>query len=127
MKHLRGAVGSPRGPAASRGTVTAEFAVAIPAVIVLLGVLLSAVAAGVSQLRAEEAARAAARSLARGGGADGAGQEVSRIAGPEAAHTVEAAGAIVTVRVTLPVPGPLAAAAGLRASAAASLPAEGPP
>ena len=124
MKGLRGAVGP---LAASRGAVTAEFAVAMPAVILLLGVLLSAAAAGISQLRAEEAARAAARSIARGGGADGASQEVSRVAGPEAAHSVEAGGGIVTVRVTLPVPGPVAAAAGLTAGAAASLTLEGTP
>ena len=127
MKSLRGAVRPVAGPAASRGAVTAEFAVAIPAVIVLLAVLLSAAAAGVSQLRAEEAARAAARSIARGGGADGAGQEVARVAGPTAAHRVEAGGGVVTVRVTLPVSGPFAAAAGLRASAAASLALEGMP
>lgn len=127
MKGLRGAAGSRTDPSASRGAVTAEFAVAIPAVIVLLGVLLSAAAAGVSQLRAEEAARAAARSLARGAGSDGASQEVARVGGPGASHSVEAAGGVVTVRVTLPVPGPVAAAVGLEASAAASLTLEGTP
>ncbi|WP_077489019.1 TadE family type IV pilus minor pilin [Sinomonas mesophila] len=127
MRRLRGAAGPAGGPSASRGAVTAEFAVAIPAVIVLLGVLLSAAAAGVSAVRAEEAARAGARSVARGEGTDGAGREVARVAGPEATHTVEAAGRIVTVRVTLPVPGSVAAAAGLRASAAASLAVEGTP
>ena len=40
----------------SRGAVTAEFAVALPAVLLLLGLLLAGSAAGVTQLRLEEAA-----------------------------------------------------------------------
>lgn len=48
------------------GAVTAEFAVALPAVIVLLAFLLGASATGVSVLQLEEASRQGARALARG-------------------------------------------------------------
>ena len=114
------------GPASLRGAVTAEFAVAIPAVILLLGLLLSAVSAGVAQIRVEEAARSAARTLARGDDPDAVAQEVRRIAGGEAEHAVEPGAGTVTVRVSSAVPGPVAAAAGLRVAASATLALEGP-
>lgn len=49
------------------GAVTAEFAVALPAVVLLLAFLLAGGAAGITQLRLEEAVRAGARASARGG------------------------------------------------------------
>jgi Flp pilus assembly protein TadG len=49
------------GAGKCRGAVTAEFAVALPAVLLLLGMLLAGSAAGLTQLRLEEAARAGAR------------------------------------------------------------------
>lgn len=48
------------------GAVTAEFAVALPAVIVLLAFLLGAAATGITSLQLEEASRQGARALARG-------------------------------------------------------------
>ncbi len=48
------------------GAVTAEFAVALPAVVLLLAFLLAGGAAGITQLRLEEAVRAGARASARG-------------------------------------------------------------
>ena len=65
--------------ASLRGSVTAEFAVALPAVIVLLGVLLSAGTAAVCQIRTEEAARAAARTIARGEGPAAVAAEVASV------------------------------------------------
>ncbi|MDQ4503789.1 TadE family type IV pilus minor pilin [Sinomonas sp. ASV322] len=104
--------------------MTAEFAVGIPAVIVLLGVLLTVVAAGITQLRAEEAVRAAARELARGEAPDVVVATARRVAGEGVAPEVAAVGGEVTVRVRLPVPGPFAAAAGIVAEASAALPLE---
>lgn len=51
---------------AVRGSVTAELAVVLPAVTVLLALLMLSIAAGMLQLRLEEGARAGARALARG-------------------------------------------------------------
>src|SRR3954471_5501139 len=53
-----------RGP--ERGSVTAEFAVALPAVLAVLAVAMSAVAAATAQVRCVDAARAGARAVARG-------------------------------------------------------------
>jgi len=51
--------------ARERGAVTAEFAVALPAVVLLLAFLLAGGAAGLTQLRLEEAVRAGARAAIR--------------------------------------------------------------
>jgi Flp pilus assembly protein TadG len=46
--------------------VTAEFAVGLPAIVAVLAIALSAVAAATAQLRCVDAARAGARAAARG-------------------------------------------------------------
>ena len=52
--------------ARDEGAVTAEFAVALPAVIAVLALCLSAAAVGIAQSRLEESSRVAARAFARG-------------------------------------------------------------
>lgn len=77
---------SPQEPnSAEAGAVTAEFAVALPAVIFVLGLLLGCVSVGVTQLKVDESARVSARAVARGESA----QAVQRIA-----HEVDASVAI---------------------------------
>jgi len=49
-----------------RGTVTAELAMTLPALVVVTGLLMWAVTAVTAQLRCVDAARAAARGLVRG-------------------------------------------------------------
>lgn len=87
------------------GAVTAEFAVALPAVMVLLALLLAGSAAGVTQLRLEEAARAGARALARGEGAGAVDLIVRRLAGDSAALAVASDGGWLTLTVSGRVPG----------------------
>jgi len=53
--------------AAERGSVTAEFAVTLPALVLVLAACLSGVAVTGQQLRLQDAAALAARTLARGG------------------------------------------------------------
>lgn len=125
MRFIRGDAEESSPSASLRGSVTAEFALAVPAVIVLLGILLSAGSAAMCQVRVEGAARAAARVIARGDGPEAVAQEIARVAGTGARHDVNSTEGVVTVRVTAPVPGPVAAAAGLTASAKASLSIEG--
>lgn len=90
---------------ASRGAVTAEFAVALPSVILLLALLLAGSAAGVTQLRVEEAARGGARALARGAAAGDIGVIVRRLAGETAGSAVAVDGGWVRVTVSGRVPG----------------------
>ncbi|MCU1538250.1 MAG: hypothetical protein JWP82_2601 [Humibacillus sp.] len=71
-----------------RGMVTAELAVTLPAVVLVLGMGLAAISAGIDQIRCVDAARAGARSAARG----------DSIATVRAAAVAAApAGAVVTV------------------------------
>jgi hypothetical protein len=93
---------------AMTGAVTAEFAVALPAVLLLLALLLSGAAAGATQLRLEEAALAGARALARGEDAAAVEGIVRTMAGASAAVSVAADGEWLHVTVADRVGGPLA-------------------
>jgi Flp pilus assembly protein TadG len=101
-----GVRGRPR-PGSARGAVTAEFAVALPAVLLLLALLLAGAAAGATQLRLEEAALAGARALARGESPAAAEAIVSRLAGASATAAIAADGEWVSVTVADRVAGPL--------------------
>jgi hypothetical protein len=90
-----------------RGAVTAEFAVALPAVLLLLALLLAGSAAGITQLRLEEAARAGARALARGDGDAAVEDIVRRLAGNSASAAVATEGEWLSVTVTGRVGGPV--------------------
>jgi hypothetical protein len=87
--------------------VTAELAVAFPAVIALLAVVLAAAALGLSQLRIEEAARAGAREIMRGEPAVTVGATVHRIAGEDADFVIQSGGSYSTVTVTTTVDVPV--------------------
>lgn len=89
-----------------RGAVTAEFAVVLPAVLLLLALLLAGCAAGITQLRLEEAARAGARALARGESAGAVDGIVRRLAGASASAAVMADGEWLSVTVSDRLGGP---------------------
>jgi hypothetical protein len=109
-----------RGPGKARGAVTAEFAVALPAVLLLLAMLLAGVAAGVTQLRLEEAARAGARALARGESAAAVEGIVRTLAGASATTAVAADGEWLSVTVADRAGGPLGSTVPWTLSAKAS-------
>lgn len=91
----------------TRGTVTAEFAVTLPAVMALLAMLLAGAAAGMTQLRIEEGARAGARALARGDDPAAVERTVRTLAGASATASVAADGEWLSITVADRVPGPL--------------------
>ncbi|MEV8150021.1 TadE family type IV pilus minor pilin [Arthrobacter sp. NPDC080073] len=113
-------------PERDRGAVTAEFAVALPAVLLLLALLLAASAAGITQLRLEEAARAGARALARGDGHAAVDGIVRRLAGDAASAVVSEDGEWINVTVSSRVAGPLGSLIPWRLSATASARGEAP-
>jgi hypothetical protein len=83
---------------------TVELAVAMPALIAVLVIALSAVRAGIDQVRCVDAARSAARALARGD-REGAAVEQGRVlAPPGATFTVSTGPTTVRVRVIAPAP-----------------------
>ncbi len=57
---------NPRRRARSAGMVTAELAVALPAVVLVLALCLGGISLGIDQIRCVDAARLGARALARG-------------------------------------------------------------
>lgn len=56
------------GAGSERGSVTAEFAIAVPAVVLVLAACLGAMTVAGAQVRLQDAAAAAARSVGRGDG-----------------------------------------------------------
>ena len=111
--------------------ITAEFAVALPAVTVVLALCLGAASTGVAQLKVEESARTAARAAARGDSEAQIRSAVSRIDPAQSVQisvspddvAVTGAGEgrarQVHVRVSRPAPGVIGSATGwvLRADA----------
>ncbi|WP_338748644.1 TadE family type IV pilus minor pilin [Janibacter alittae] len=84
--------------------VTAELALTIPAVIVVLVTCLSALAWGVDQVRCVDAARVAVRELARGESTARSVRDAQQTAPESATVEVSRPGADVTVAVTAPAP-----------------------
>lgn len=119
---------TPHKDAAEEGVITAEFAVALPAVTVVLALCLGAASTGVAQLKVEESARTAARAAARGDSEAQIRSAVSRIdpaqsvqisVSPDAVVTEAGRAREVHVRVSRPAPGVIGSATGwvLRADA----------
>lgn len=101
------ASGAARRPArrCDSGAVTAEFAVALPAIVLVLVGGLTGISAGITQLRLEEAARAAAREVMRGD-RPAAAAAVERLAGDSAQLALSEEGdwTSVEVRTSLSIP-----------------------
>ena len=122
---------TPQKSPVEEGVITAEFAVALPAVTVVLALCLGAASTGIAQLKVEESARTAARAAARGDSEVQIRSAVSRIdpaqsvqisVSPDdvaAAEAGEGRARQVHVRVSRPAPGVIGSATGwvLRADA----------
>jgi hypothetical protein len=94
-----------------RGSVTAEFAAVVPAVVLLLAGCLVCLQVGAQQLRLQDAAADVARSLSRGGGTAAIG------AVPGATIVVSDRGELLCVRLSARPAAPVAAAFGVILSA----------
>ncbi|WP_240645870.1 TadE family type IV pilus minor pilin [Georgenia sp. SYP-B2076] len=115
-----GGAGRPRPSAggAERGSVTAELALALPGVVLLLVALLTAASAALTQVRVADAARAGARAAALGEPYAAVADLTARLAGADAVVRVRGDGSYLVVEVTQDLPGPLGLA-DLRATASA--------
>ena len=105
------------------GAVTVELAIGMVSVVVLLGLVLALVAAGIAQIRCTDAARAGARAAALGDDDEAVALVVRRSAGGGASTTVARADGWVDVTVRVPVLGGVLLD-GLTADATAGLPVE---
>ncbi|WP_425955235.1 TadE family type IV pilus minor pilin [Xylanimonas sp. McL0601] len=100
--------------------MTAELAVGLPVVALLLVAVLTLAAASGAQMRAQDAARAGARALAIGQDEEQVRLVIEKVGGPEATARFERDGTWVVVDVSRPVGGGWFASAPLRASAQAT-------
>lgn len=103
-----------------RGAVTAEIAVVLPALVVLLALLLGTAHVGTVQLRIEEAARAGAREAMRGESSAVVEQTVQRLAGANASTQMGTSAGWTTVEVRAEVDGPLVGLLAITLEATAS-------
>ncbi|WP_174777003.1 TadE family type IV pilus minor pilin [Cryobacterium lactosi] len=104
--------GSAGGRHRDRGSITAEFAAALPAVLVVLALCLGAVQVMGQQVRMSDAAAYMARLLARGDGAGSATGLLAAVA-PGAVLAEERQGEFVCARLSAPSAFAPFAAAGL--------------
>lgn len=108
-RRLRGCAAMTRGRLGTDdGTATAEMAVVLPALAVVLVFALWSVAAATAQLRCVDAAHTAARALARGESSD-VSVAAARAAAPAGARVVVSRSGdlvVVEVRATARLPGP---------------------
>jgi len=92
------------GPAdPERGSVTAELAIGLPVVVLLIALVASLAAAGMTELRCQAAARAGAREAALGSGDAAVRATADKVAGGGAAVEVARAGGWTTVTVSVGV------------------------
>ena len=114
--------GAPRSVRGDRGSAVAEFAISLPAVMLVLAMTLGGVQLGVLQVRLQDAAADAARSLGRG---DSAASVAGRVAQqvPGARWSSSRSGALVCAHLAASAGGP-AALLGLTVSAASCAQAE---
>jgi len=87
-----------------RGAVTAELAIGLLAVVVVLAALCSVVVVGVAQVRVTDAAAAGARLAARGESDGSVRSATARLAGDDAAVLVRAGAELTEVTVSRAVP-----------------------
>ncbi|MBG6216148.1 Flp pilus assembly protein TadG [Arthrobacter sp. CAN_A6] len=102
------------------GAVTAEIAVALPALVLVFGLFVGATGAGMTQLRLEEAARAGAREVMRGETQQSVEGTVRRLAGADAVVRLGSEAGWTSIEVTAPVRGPALGFLELTLSATAS-------
>lgn len=93
------------GRVSERGAVTAELAVGLPVVVLLLAAVLTIAAASGAQLRALDAARAGARAVAIGQDEAEVRAVVAKVGGASAEVGLTRDGEWVTVEVSRPVVG----------------------
>lgn len=106
-------------PRGERGAVTAELALVLPAVVMVLLVCCTLGAAVLGQVRCADAARAAARAAAIGEPAAVVVAVARELAGPDAAVSVDTDGPWVEVVVSRPVAAGVLGAGTLEARASA--------
>lgn len=104
------------------GSVTAEFAVILPAMVLVIAMLVNVIAVGIHQSRLHQAAAVAARQLARGETPGGISSAVTTMTSTSTSVSTAVSDHWATVELTSPVPGPLGLIPTLELTAQAKAP-----
>lgn len=91
----------------SSGSVTAEFAVILPVVVLVIAMLVNVIAVGMHQSKLHQAASVAARQLARGEATDAINTSVANMTSATTQVATATSDQWATVELSSPVPGPL--------------------
>lgn len=104
------------------GSVTAEFAVILPVVVLVIAMLVNVIVIGMHQSSLHQAASVAARQLARGEAPEAINTSVANMTSATTNVATSAAGQWATVELTSPVPGPLGLIPSIELTAQAKAP-----
>ena len=104
------------------GSVTAEFAVILPVVVLVVALLINIIAVGMQQSKLHQAAAVAARQLARGESTATITSAVTNMTTASTQVLTSTSGTWASVELTSPVPGPLGLFPALELSAQAKAP-----
>ncbi|HLS48856.1 MAG TPA: TadE family type IV pilus minor pilin [Actinomycetaceae bacterium] len=110
--------------ACERGAVTAELALTLPAVVLILLFAVTVMGGAITHLRVTDAATAVARAAAVGESPDRLAEVARHLAGPGAQLSVTASDGWAHATITAPVHHPLPGIGALQATASASAPME---
>lgn len=89
------------------GSVTAEFAVILPVVVLVIAMLVNVIVIGMHQSNLHQAAAVAARQLARGEAPGEINSTVTNMTSATTSVATSSSGQWATIELTSPVPGPL--------------------
>ncbi|MDN6637658.1 MAG: pilus assembly protein [Yaniella sp.] len=106
----------------TEGSVTAEFAVILPVVVLVIAMLVNVMVIGMHQSKLHQAAAVAARQLARGEAPGAINTSVTTMTSTTTSVTTSSSGRWATVELTSPVPGPLGLIPSIELTAQAKAP-----
>ena len=104
------------------GSVTAEFAVILPVVVLVIAMLVNVIVIGMHQSNLHQAAAVAARQLARGEAPGEIDTSVATMNSTATSVTTSSSSDWATVELTSPVPGPLGLIPSIELTAQAKAP-----
>jgi len=106
----------------TEGSVTAEFAVILPVVVLVIAMLINIIAVGMHQSNLQQAAAVAARQLARDEASDTIHTTVANMTSKATNVETSDSRDWATVKLTSPVPGPLGLLPSIELTAKAKAP-----
>ncbi len=106
----------------TQGSVTAEFAVILPVVVLVIAMVINVIVMGMHQSKLHQAASSAARQLARGESSEAISAAVTTMTSVDTHVRSSVSEQWATIELTSPVPGPLGLIPSIELTAEAKAP-----